>query len=431
MTKNIDVQAGNIENYYAVKIGSIWSGLKNENAAFWWLCIYTFLEYVRPQSIYPVIDVLPWAQIALILAMFYAFVDRDVSWVSNVQNKFLVLLFILILVSGLAAYDPSLSWDAYDIPINWLIIYFLIITIINTEKRFFVYILLILIVSFKMSQHGFRTFIERGGGFADWGASGSPGWFQNSGEFGIQMTIFVPLAITFILALKSYWGSLKKILFYMLPVTGLVSILASSSRGAQIAIIAVGLWYLIRSRLGVKGITGLLLATSLLYYFLPSEQLDRFKTAGDDETSLQRIEYWKIGYEMISKYPVTGVGYANWKGYCRYNYPEGVGVIHKCETLHNTYLEAGVELGIPALSVYIIMVLLIFIQNARTRKIAKERDNKYLFFIAYGIDGGLIGYLVSSFFIATFFYPFFWFQLAMTVALHEIVKSQQRKTMQL
>ena len=193
----------------------MWAGLKQESPGFWFLCIYIFLEYVRPQSIYPAIDFLPWAQIFIIIAVAAAFRDRSIKWVKNPQSTLIILFTCIVLLSSVFAFRPGLAFPKIYVVFNWLILYFLVVSLVNTEKRFLIFVLLFLLVSFKMSQHGFRTFASRGFSFAGWGVSGSPGWFQNSGEFGIQMTIFVPLSIAFILALRRILGTLEKTVFLL------------------------------------------------------------------------------------------------------------------------------------------------------------------------------------------------------------------------
>ncbi len=380
------------------------------------------MEYVRPQAIYPSIDILPWAQIALIFALVAAFSDKNIKWVSNPENKLVIIFSIIVILSSLFAFNPSVSWRYIDVAINWLFLYFLIIAIVNTEKRFFIFTLLFLLVSFKMSQHGFRNFAMRGFGFASWGTGGAPGWFQNSGEFGIQMTIFVPIAIAFILPLKASWNRIKKIFFYLMPVTGLFSIVASSSRGAQMAIAVVGVWFILKSRAGIKAVLGIAIAGWLLYSILPPEMFDRYETMGEDRTSLERLSHWEYGLGLIEDYPYLGIGYSNWLYYCNFNNPEGLEPYNRCRLAHNTYIESASELGIPAFVVMIIMLLLMFWLNLKTRTHAKKINNKFIFYMSHGLDGGLVGYLVSSFFISVLFYPFLWVQLAMTVALHEVSK---------
>jgi hypothetical protein len=38
--------------------------------------------------------------------------------------------------------------------------------------------------------------------------------------------------------------------------------------------------------------------------------------------------------------------------------------------------------------------------------------------MAHGLDGAMIGFVVSGFFVTVLYYPYFWINLAMTVALN-------------
>ena len=79
LPKNSKQQGVAIEDLYAVKIGAIWKGLKQEHISFWALCAYFLFEYIRPQSIYTAIDVVPWSQIAIMMALVGALTDRRSS----------------------------------------------------------------------------------------------------------------------------------------------------------------------------------------------------------------------------------------------------------------------------------------------------------------------------------------------------------------
>jgi len=70
------------------------------------------------------------------------------------------------------------------------------------------------------------------------------------------------------------------------------------------------------------------------------------------------------------------------------------------------------------------LIIFIFVTNARTRRNAKQINSRLLLFSAHGLDGGLIAYLVGSFFFTQLYYPMFYVQLGMTVALYEISKKQ-------
>ncbi len=412
-----------ILSYYSVDLKAMWQGLKSESAAFWWLCIYFFFEYVRPQSIYHQIDFLPWAQISLLLTCATVFSDKSISWVKTPVNALFVIFYTLAFLSSVTAFNPSSSWDAVDILIGWILLYFLVINILNTERRFFVFLLLFLLANFKMSQNGAHTFALRGFSYAKWGVKGTPGWFSDSGDFGIAMVIFAPISMAFVLAFRQYWSRWKRFFFYLFPLTGVITIMATSSRGAQLGMVAFGLWFLLKSRGGIKAILGILIVGWALYSFLPEEMLAEYQTAGDDGTSEDRLEHWAFGREVIKDYPVLGIGYNSWLDYCMYVNPQGLGNKYGCRIAHNTYIEAASEIGIPAFILYIAMILSIFIMNAKTRKFAKLSGNKFYLYISHGMDGGLIGYLVATIFFSVLFYPMFWVQLAMSAALYNNAKN--------
>jgi len=412
-----------ISDFYAFNIGAIWRGFKQQSAAFWFLCVYVLFEYVRPQTLYPVVDILPWTQIALMMALVMAFLDRNAKWVSNPGNALLMTFFALVLVSCALAFRPATAWAKIDIIINWVVLYFLVITVVNTEKRFFIFLLVFFLVNFKMSQFGFRSFIVSGG-YSKFGVSGSPGWFKDSGDLGIQMTIFVPLVAAFILALQSYWGLYKKLFFYLLPFTGLITIIATTSRGAQLGMATAGLWFLVLNR-QIKVIVAIAALGLSFYALLPDKMLTEYEGAGTDATSRARLALWGYGMDVMREFPVLGVGYYNWLDYCWFQNPNGIGEdVDHCLVAHNTYVTAVAEIGITGLLLYITIMLFIFVQNARTRANARKVNNKFVLYMAHGLDGGLVGYMVATFFFSVLFYPMVWVQLAMSVALREISNKQ-------
>ena len=428
LANSISKNGVTIDDYYALTIRKIWRGLKSESAAFWWLCIYLFFEYVRPASIYPVLQIIPWTQISLLATCFFIFSDKSIRFVKSKTNFPILLLLFIVLLSSFFAFYPSTSWSKIDVPIVWVVVYFLIINIINTEKRFFIFILLFLLVNFKMSQHGFFTFATRGFSFAGWGVAGSPGWFSNAADFGVAMLIFCPLSVSFVIALRKHWGRFKRLFFYFLPVTGLVSIVATSNRGAQLGMIAVGAWVLVRNLKGLRVVIGLLVVAAAMYAIVPDRMFERFETAGEDTTSQDRLRHWEFGIDVTRDYPLLGIGFENWIVYCNVKNPNGLGSSDSCLAPHNTYIEAAAQIGVSGLLLYLLLIIQVFRLNSKTRDYARKKENDFLFYTAHGLDVGLIGYLVATIFVSELFWPFFWFQLAITVSLHAISIKGKAKT---
>ncbi len=411
----------NVQELYALKVGALWAALKQEHISLWLLCIYFFFEYVRPQTLYPIIDILPWTQIFLIATIIAAISDRSATWVSNAENKLLLIFAFIIVLSSIFAFRPSMAYDYKEVMGGWLIVYFLVITVVNTEKRLLIFLLAYCLFNLKMSQHGAIGWASRGFSFSSYGLIGSPGWFRNSGEYAIQMLIYGPLAIAIVISLKDYWGRYKKWLFYAFAATGYMAVIGASSRGAQIGLLVVGVWFLLKQKNGFKGLLTICVVAFALYYLLPDEQMQRFREMGEDSDSLQRLAYWEYGLmNVIPENPVLGVGYHNWLTYVSFYVPEGMGPYQKVQEPHNIYIQAASELGITGLIGFLLLIIYAFVNNAKTRTLAKNFDNKLIFNLSYGLDAGLIGYLIAGSFVTVLYYPFFWIQIAMIVMLNNI-----------
>jgi hypothetical protein len=74
---------------------------------------------------------------------------------------------------------------------------------------------------------------------------------------------------------------------------------------------------------------------------------------------------------------------------------------------------------------FVALIVATFVTNSRTRKKARlvpGASGRFLGHMAFGFDGALIGYLITGFFVTVLYYPFFWINLAMTVALQNVTE---------
>ena len=71
------------------------------------------------------------------------------------------------------------------------------------------------------------------------------------------------------------------------------------------------------------------------------------------------------------------------------------------------------------LAAFVALAAATFWVNRKTRKVAWTLpDGHFLHDAAHGLDGALVGFLVSGTFVTVLYYPFFWINLALTAALH-------------
>lgn len=391
---------------------ALWRFIRSQKPSFWLVLMYTFFEYVRPQQIYPALDVIPWSKLIVPLGLACCiFEGTTFRW--NFTEGVLGVFTLIVLASSVTAVFPEESYANLGVYIEWLIIYLFIANTVTTERRFLAFLVLYLLWSFKMARSASWSWAADGFAFRDWGAAGAPGWFENSGELGIQMCIFLALMITFRNGLARYWSKWVKALCWGAIAMGAVAIVATSSRGSEVAAVIVVLWLIAKSRHRVRGLVAAACLAVIVGMILPSEQLERLRSSGTDATSMARKTYWAEGLDILSNHPALGIGYNNWARYHKVYY--GFTALP-----HNIFIEAAAQLGYPGVLTFIALIICNFVVNAQTRKIIRSRGESghFIFEMAHGLDAALIAFVVAGYFVTVLFYPYFWINLAMSVALN-------------
>lgn len=416
MTKQLPVT---MEELYALKPKAIWRQFWNEHWSFWAICGYLIIEYVRPQTIIPALDILPWALLFLLMSLIGTMIDPSVKWVKVPANKWMVLYLFVVLLSIISADYKDWSYKNLDAIYTWVIIYFLIVHIVNTPKRLFLFLGVFVVASFKMSLALAIVWAQRGFAYTDWGLMGPPGFFQNSGELAIQMSVFFPIAYAIAIKLKPYVPKWAFYVLALMPVTAAMVVLGASSRGGQLALAVQVLMMFYRKIFRLKTLVPLAIVIAAAFHFLPDEQKQRFSETGSDKTSIQRLNYWKGGWEMLNEHPVLGVGYFNFPPYFQDHYRNLVLYEH-AQLPHNILVQVGAELGYAGLLAYGMLILNSFILK---RKMVSTGEMSFGFMEALpsALNISIMGFLVAGQFVSVVYYPFMWIHLAFVSAAINIL----------
>jgi DNA-binding NarL/FixJ family response regulator len=234
---------------------------------------------------------------------------------------------------------------------GWFLIYFLLINVVTTEKRFFIILIIFCLASFKLSFFGARSWTMRGFSFTSWGIQGPPGYFMNSGELSIQMLMFAPVAYEAAIFLRPYLSRIKFGILMLMPVTAAMTVIGASSRGSQVALVYQFYRSLLKGKLTFKKLAIVGVLGVIAFSLLPEQQKARFQSLGSDGTSTQRLLYWKHGAEMVREHPVLGVGYFNFGKYYADHWPEDMH-FRVAQLPHNIFVQVGTDTGITGLIVF-------------------------------------------------------------------------------
>ncbi|MFC1887089.1 O-antigen ligase family protein [Thermodesulfobacteriota bacterium] len=191
----------------------------------------------------------------------------------------------------------------------------------------------------------------------------------------------------------------KKIFFGFSGIIMGLALLLSASRGgilsfaAAMAVMA-GLFF-IKTKHIKFGLFALVFAVATFIYGLSVGMDPTLKKAEKTEGLFYRLYTSKTLIPMIRDYPITGVGWGNFK----YVYPRYVPKDHDGVSgsgySHNDWFEAGAEVGITGL---LLMVAAYIWFLRRLIRIWLERRNRHAVGIAAGVMAGLISLGLHSFF---------------------------------
>jgi putative inorganic carbon (hco3(-)) transporter len=420
-----------MEKLYTFSPKAFWSQFRKEHFSFWMLCAYLVLQYFDPAKIYTFLDVLPWDKIVLGLTVLTWPMDPHRRWVRDSANIWMTLFLAVILLSSALAIYPAISWSHWFDFLGWYVIYFLIINMITTGERYFIFLGIFLLANFKLSYFGARTWAARGFGFTSWGLEGPLGYFNNSSDFSSEMLMFAPIAFELARFIKPFARRLTYWFVMGGAITGAMSVLGASSRGSQVALAFQTAWMAIQRKLRMSVLVGIVALAGVGYVLLPAAEKARFKDIGKDSTSVQRLDYWKAGLKMIENHPILGVGYYNFAPV--YAAHDRAHLWHgKAQLPHNIFIQVGTDEGLIGLGIFL-MLIFRNLKAARDIQRTCAKDPQVLAFapsVARGLTITTWGFVIAGQFNTVAYYPFLWMNLALTVSLASIVKksAEERAT---
>lgn len=419
----VAIQSNPLSRLRALEIKALWSRTFKQSPAFLLTAFFVFLEYVRPVAAYGLGN-LPLSQYTLLAAVAACALEGKHTFRISGAWALVGLFTAVILASSVQAVYPAVSYAGLELWISWLLVMYVISSASDSEERLLLMLVGYFLWNLKMSQHSLRSWAAAGFGFRDWGVAGAAGWFSNSGEFAIEMCVFMPMVLYFLVGLRPQLSRTRQIALAATAFSALVGIVGSSSRGGVLGAAAIGMWIVLLSPHRIAGTVGVAALSGMVWLILPDEQKARFASAGTDGTSLNRLTYWTDGIKIANDYPLLGIGYDNWMPfYTTYYRPNGA-------LPHNIFIEAWAQLGYIGLAVLLALISYTFVRNWKTRKLTNQTGpvpNRFLYYMAFGLDGALIGYMVSGFFVTVLFYPYFWVNLAFTIALANVAEKSVRQ----
>ncbi|PWT72929.1 MAG: hypothetical protein C5B60_08850 [Chloroflexi bacterium] len=392
------------------------------NAPFYLVLFYMMLEFGRPQDIVPGLGYLFLPMLTIIAIGLKLVMSGNVNF-SNKQTVLFLPLLGLMVIHGPIAANNYAALMAFKGTVLNFIAYLGLITFVNSLRK------MEKLVGLWLGIHVFLAIIGtlKGG-------HGVGGWLGDENDFCMEMNIVIPFAF-----FGLFWASskVKKITYAGLLCLYILTATITLSRGGFLGMAAVGAFCWAQSSRKFLSAFLVFLLIGFILLAAPDKYWDEIVSIRSDQTMStgtggERLYTWEVAWDMFLANPIIGVGQGNFP----FVFPEyEAGRTFNDRSIagraaHSAYFTLLPELGLVGVCIFASMLyltrrdLVVIYRSYRYRAEGMEpekiNDLKKAYSYANALQASLIGYLVCSIFISTFYYPSFWIVMGFVVALRNM-----------
>ena len=280
---------------------------------------WSWLSYQNPHKLaWGFANNMPFAQIVAIVLLFSLLIHKDQRQLP--KNGLVIvwaLFFLWLIICALVGLEPEYATETIEKVVKiQLIVFVTMLLMKDFEKVNQLIWMIVFCIGFFSVKGGIFTVLT-GGGYHVFGPPSSE--IEENNALAVAILMIVPLMVYMYRFPPREW--VKKIMPLCIFFS-LASVLGSQSRGALIAIAAVGGFYWWKSR--TKFVTGFLILIMAFfgYQFMPQSWHDRMATIANyeqDSSAMERITAWEFTIAVANdRFTGGGFNSSTLKQYIKY-----------------------------------------------------------------------------------------------------------------
>lgn len=383
--------------------------------AFFWLSAFYFVYCGRPEDWIPGLAYIPLAKITGICAFvaLLASASKAKRSFHHLPREAYYLIAIIGLMYVSALFSPvwkggafSRTLDFSKMFVAWVLTY-LVVTDFHKFRR------IIFIQAASVAVIAVVSILKGRGHERLEGVLG--GIYSNPNDLAFAIVLSLPFCLAFFVTTR---GVFKKLAWVFAMLAMGAALFMTASRGGFITLVVAGtvaLWYF-----GVRGrrfylIVATVVIGAVLIGVAGGKLKDRFLAVSGEgiDTTLENKAYGSFeerkflmfkALDGMLHYPLLGIGVRNFANY------SGI-----WKEVHVSYLQIGVEVGIPALILYILFFVRGFGNLRRIRRY-RNLDPEVVLFTG-ALTSSLVGFVVGALFSPEAYQFFPYFAVSFTSAL--------------
>jgi probable O-glycosylation ligase (exosortase A-associated) len=365
---------------------------------------------------------MPFAMVVGIATLAAWFLSREKKWFPLTSvTVLLALLSVWITWTTFYALVPIVAWLDWERSIKILAMTFVTMAIMASRERIHALVWVTVVsLGFYAVKGGVFTILG-GGQYHVFGPRGS--FISDNNQ--LAMALLMTLPFMRYLQLHSSVKPVRLGLIAAMVLT-LISVVGSQSRGAFLALLAVGVAFVLKSRYRLQ-IGAFALCIALVgVWFVPEHWVERMESIQNyeqDQSAMGRIQAWKFGYEIAKRYPLTGGGFnvsINEQLYLSI-VPEST----RARSFHSVYFEVLGEHGFIGLTIFLLLGYFTWRTFGTVRKQAMEREElQWASDLAAMGQVSLIAYFSAGAFLNLAFFDLYYAVVALAVLTQAVVRKE-------
>jgi len=387
------------------------------------LLFYLAIAYFRPET-WVWGDQLQSLNLSFIVGLYVVIAtvlsqNERLRW--NLPVGLMILLCLHSLVGTLVSGHVEWSFFWWKGFAKTVLITTLIVSLVNTERRFRLTVLVIsLALGFESVKQGWAFILLQQ---AEANLNSVEILGDNNGvAVGMLMLTSVLLAM-----LQTSPRFIQKAGFAFMAIGAVARALATFSRGGLLSLGAMCAVYWTRSRHRfAMGLVIAVIAGGLLS-MMPQRFWDRMGTITTDQEQMEtssagRVYFWGLAVRMANDHPLLGVGNAGFQA--RYDdYDESHGAYGHGRAVHSTWFGMLAEQGYVGLTIFVWIIVLAFVAAGRARRLTVKQPVRIMTFTFAGaMQAALITVVVGGTFLSYHYVEILWHFLGLSFAIRQIAE---------
>ncbi len=382
--------------------------------------LWCWLSYMNPHRLaYGWAYQFPFAAIvagATLVASLFSKDRQRIPW--SALTLVWMALISWMTVTTVFAMVPADAWPQWETVIKIQLMSFVTLIVINNRERLQWLIWAVtLSIGFYGIKGGIFTILTMGQ-YRVWGPAES--FITGNNELALALVIILPLCQYLRLTTKRKWIQLSILAAMAITV---LSIIASYSRGAILAIAAMAVMLVLRGRgkiLMIAVVTGMI---PVVINFMPDEYFERIgtiKTYEQDASAMGRINAWSFARNVVEERPILGGGFGVFDPELFKKYAPNPLVF---QDAHSIYFQILGEHGFVGLALF----LGLFVGTYHTAGWLRSQGNRrtdlhWAYDLGSMIQASLVGYAVGGAFLGLAYFDLPYHLVAIAVLARHFVK---------